>query len=590
MLNTTQTEALFDQALACHMEGQIPQAQALYQEVLAMAPNHADALHLLGVTAAQTGNPRKAVDLIGKAIALDPGNEAFHFNRGIAFHELKEFSSAASSFDKATGIKPDYFEAFCHRGNALHELNRLEEAVACYDQAVAIKPDYLEAYYRRGNALQELGRFDEAVASYDQSIAIRPDFAEAFANRGNALQELKRYDAAVKSFDDAIAIKPDIAQTHYNRANALKKLRRFDSALASYDRSISIKPDYQEACNNRGLLFQELNELDAAIASFDKAIAIKDDYHDARRHKSLALLLGGNFAQGWALYESRWQTGKLAAVKRNFNRPLWLGDESIAGKTILLHGEQGFGDSIQFCRYAQSVAELGARVVLEAELPLVGLFERLAGVSKLVIKGNTLPGFDCHCPLMSLPLAFRTDINSIPCPRPYLKSDPCKMAQWKRRIGTGTKPLIGLVWSGNAAHTNDTSRSIPLSTMIRYLPPDVACVSLQKEVRNDDRKTLDSHPNILDFGDELKDFSDTAALCELMDVVISVDTSVAHLGGALGRPTWVLLPFSPDWRWLLDRDDSPWYASVRLFRQQQPDDWKPALEKLGHALMSAYGS
>ncbi|HWR00430.1 MAG TPA: tetratricopeptide repeat protein [Chlorobaculum sp.] len=572
------------------MEGKIPQAQSLYAEVLAISPTHAGALHLLGVTAAQMGDQRKAVELIGKAISLNPENEEFHFNRGLAFHELKEFSAAVSCFEKATGLKQDYCEAYCHRGNALQELYRFEEAVDGYDQAVAIRPDYLEAYYRRGNALQELGRFDEAAASYDQAIAIKPDFAEAFSNRGNALQKLERYEAATESFEKAIAINPGIAQLHYNRANALKKLRRFDAALASYDRAIAIKPDYPEAFNNRGLLLQELNLLDAAIASFDAALAVKDNYHDARLHKSLALLLRGEFAQGWELYESRWQTGKLAAFKRDFRQPLWLGCEPIAGKTILLHSEQGFGDSIQFCRYARSVADLGARVVLEAEVPLAGLFESLAGVSELVARGETLPDFDCHSPLMSLPLAFRTDINSIPCPRPYLKSDPYKMDRWKSRIGAETKPLAGLAWSGNAAHTNDAGRSIPLSRMIRHLPPGLAYVSLQKEVRKDDRETLDSHPNILDFGDELNDFSDTAALCELMDIVISVDTGVAHLGGALGRPTWVLLPFSPDWRWLLDRDDSPWYPSMRLFRQQEPDDWKPVLEMVGRSLMDAYGS
>jgi len=589
MLNPAQIHSKFEQALDCHLQGKIAQAQALYEEVLNAEPDHVDALHLSGVAAGQTGNHRKAVELIGKAIALYPGNEAFHCNQGVAFNELKEFEAAAASFDKALTIKPDYREAHYQRGISLQGLKKNEAAVASYDKAIAIKPDFHEALYHRGIALQALNKSEEAVESYDKAITIKPDFAEAYANRGNALQELNRFDAAAESFDMAIAIKPDVAETHYNRANALKKLKRYESALASYDKAIAIKPDYQEAYHNLALMRQELNQLDAAVACFDKAIAIKPDYHDASLHKSLALLLGGNFRQGWALYESRQKVSRLAGTSRNFARPLWLGNESIAGKTILLHSEQGFGDTIQFCRYARSVADMGARVVLETELPLIGLLKDLNGVAEVVAKGSDLPDFDYHCPLMSLPLAFKTVLNTIPCPHQYLRTDPDKLAYWKNRLEQTTTPRIGLVWSGNVTHTNDSNRSIPLAGVIRHLPSSLIYVSLQKEVREIDKTTLESNANILHFGDELGDFSDTAALCDLMDVVISVDTGIAHLNAALGNPTWVLLPFSPDWRWLLDRDDSPWYQSIRLFRQEQPGDWDGVFKKLRSELTTAYG-
>ncbi|HWQ27186.1 MAG TPA: tetratricopeptide repeat protein [Chlorobaculum sp.] len=589
MLNPAQIHSKFEQALDCHLQGKIAQSQALYEEVLNAEPDHVDALHLSGVAAGQTGNHRKAVELIGKAIALYPGNEAFHCNQGVAFNELKEFEAAAASFDKALTIKPDCHEAHYQRGISLQGLNKSEEAVDSYDKAVAIKPDFHEAFYHRGIALQALNESEKAVASYDKAIAIKPDFAEAYANRGNALQELNRFDAAAESFDMAIAIKPDVAETHYNRANALKKLKRYESALASYDKAIAIKPDYQEAYHNLGLMRQELNQLDAAVACFDKAIAIKPDYHDASLHKSLALLLGGNFRQGWALYESRHKVSRLAGASRNFTRPLWLGNEPLAGKTVLLHSEQGFGDTIQFCRYARSVADMGARVVLETELPLIGLLKDLNGVAEVVAKGSDLPEFDYHCPLMSLPLAFKTILNTIPCPHQYLRTDPDKLAYWKNRLGQTTTPRIGLVWSGNVTHTNDSNRSIPLAEVIRHLPSSLIYVSLQKEVREIDKTTLESNANILHFGDELGDFSDTAALCDLMDVVISVDTGIAHLNAALGNTTWVLLPFSPDWRWLLDRDDSPWYQSIRLFRQEQPGDWDGVFKKLRSELTTAYG-
>ena len=623
MLNPAQIHSKFEQAFDCHLQGKIFQAQALYEEVLNVEPDHVDALHLSGVAAAQMNNYRKAIDLIGKAIAIYPDNAAFHCNRGLAFNELKEFEAAVANFDKAIALKPDYLEAYVNRGNALKklrqfdaavasfdraisikpnfaeayhnrgntllELKKFEAASASYDKAIAIKPDYFEACYHRGIALQALNESEKAVASYDKTIAIKPDFAEAYANRGNALQALNRFDAALESFDMAIAIKPDVAETHYNRANALKKLKRYESALASYEKAIAIKPDYHEAYHNLGLMRHELNQPDAAVACFDKAIAIKPDYHDASLHKSLALLLGGNFRQGWALYEARHKVSRLAGIRRNFARPLWLGNEPLAGKTILLHSEQGFGDTIQFCRYARSVADLGARVVLETELPLSGLFKDLNGVAEVVAKGSDLPGFDYHCPLMSLPLAFKTDLNTIPFPHKYLRTDPDKLAYWKNRLGQATTPHVGLVWSGNVTHTNDGNRSIPLAGLIGHLPSSVKYVSLQKEVREIDKTALESNANLLHFGDELDDFSDTAALCDLMDVVISVDTSVAHLNAALGNPTWVLLPFSPDWRWLLDRDDSPWYQSIRLFRQEQPGNWDGVFKKLNSGLTTAYG-
>ena len=622
MLDSVQATKRFEQALACHQKGQLAQAQALYEEVLAIDPNHVDALHLSGVAAAQTGDQRKAVDLIGKAIAIEPANAAFHFNRGVALNELKEFEAAAASFDSAIAIKPEYYEACVNRGNALNELNLFEEAVTSFDKAIAIKPDVAEAYFNRGNALKKLGKFNAAMASFDKAVVIKPDFAEAYFNQGNILQELKDFGAAAASYDKAIAIKPDYYQAYTNRGKALLELQRHDAALASHDRAIAIKPDYHEAFanrgnallelkqldaaldsydkaiaikpdyhevfSNRGVLLMELFELDAALDSFDRAIAIKPDYHEARLHKSLALLLGGNFKNGWELYESRWNVDKFTSPRRNFSQPLWLGNESLDGKTILLHSEQGLGDTIQFSRYAPLVADLGARVIIEAEQSLAGLLEKLTGVSEVVTKGHDLPEFDYHCPLMSLPLAFKTDLGNIPCPEKYLKSEPGKLAYWNTRLGPKTKPRIGLVWSGSNNNAKLSHRRLSLNPAIRQLPPGFQYVSLQTEVWDVDKSTLESANNIIHFGDELKDFTDTAALCDLMDIVISVDTSVAHLSGALGKPTWVLLAFSPEWRWMLGRDDSPWYRSLRLFRQESSGDWSGVLKKLNAELNIVY--
>ena len=624
MVDTAQVQARFEQALDCHRRGELEQARALYDQVLAMAPDHANALHLSGVMAAGSGDHGKAVRLIAKAIAIYPGNASFHFNLGVAYSSLNNFDAALKSFDKTVSINPDLADAYYYRGNtllklkrpdsavesydkavsinpdfakacynrgmALHELKKFDEAVESYDRAIAINPDFAEACYNRGMALHELKKFDEAVESYDRAIAINPFHSKALLNRGVALKELKRFDAALESYGKAIAIKPDYHEAYSNRGVLLRELRCFDHALENFDKSISIKPDFAEALTNRGLLFKDLNQLDAALESFDKAITIRPDCAEANLNKSLVLLLRANFSSGWEYYEWRWKVGKYAASINDFDKPLWLGHQSIKGKTILLHSEQGYGDSIQFCRYAPLVADLGARVIVEAEQPIVGLLKLLPGVSAVIDKGSPRPEFDFHCPLMSLPLAFRTDLNTIPCPVTYLKSDPGKRAHWNKKIGQKSKFRVGLVWSGNAANTNDNNRSIPLSLMTKHLPEGFTYVSLQKEIRDTDKPAFESNANILHFGDELNDFTDTAALCDLMDVVICVDTGVTHLSGALGKKTWVLLPFSPDWRWMLDRDDSPWYPSLRLFRQQKPDDWDEVLARLKSALLNVYGN
>jgi hypothetical protein len=295
----------------------------------------------------------------------------------------------------------------------------------------------------------------------------------------------------------------------------------------------------------------------------------------------------GDFDRGWKEYEWRWKSVQLANSQRNFAQPLWLGKESLTGKTILLHSEQGLGDTLQFCRYIKLVSELGARVILEVYKPLSALLTRLDGVAQLVETGGPLPAVEFHCPLLSLPLAFKTGLNTIPARVSYIASNPGKVTEWRARLGKRTKPRIGLVWSGRTEHINDRNRSIPLSDLLKSLPNAYQYISLQKEIGQKDKETLGSRADILHFGEQLADFTDTAALCELMDVVISVDTSVAHLAGAMGKAVWILLPFCPDWRWLLDRADSPWYPTATLFRQDVMGDWGGVLRKVQAELLQS---
>ena len=474
-------------------------------------------------------------------------------------------------------------------GLAHHQAGRLQEAEHAYRQVLQVDPKNPDALHLLGVIASQVGKNEIAVDLIDKALAINPNFAEALSNRGNALQELKRYEDALASYDKALSIKPEIAEVLSNRGNVLKTLKRYDDALASYDKAISIRPDYAEALYNRGLALHELNRLDEAVASYDRAIAVKPDYADANWHKSLALLSSGDFRRGWRLYEWRWERLETKKYRRNFPQPLWLGKESLAGKTILLHSEQGFGDTIQYSRYARLVAGLGARVTMELPIQLMDLFKDLTGVSEWVAKGSPLPAFDYHCPLLSLPLAFDTDLATIPSFRRYLDVDAEHLAKWRARLGEQTRQRIGLVWSGSAEHKNDNDRSMALADLLPYLPPQYQYVSLQKEVRDEDKPVLAARSDILHFGDELKDFTDTAALCEQMHLIISVDTSVAHLAGALGKPVWILLAFRPDSRWLMERTDSPWYPSARLFRKEKIGAWDGVLERVKTELMLGRG-
>ena len=363
-------------------------------------------------------------------------------------------------------------------------------------------------------------------------------------------------------------------------------LSDYEQAVACYKQAITLAPGDAVTHSNLGNALVRQLRLPEALLSYSQAVALAPDHADAQWNGALALLQTGDFRQGWALHEWRWKRPAFKAVKRSFSQPLWLGDTDLAGRTLLLHSEQGLGDTIQFCRFAALAAARGARVLLEVEPALAALLANLEGVAQIVLKGAKLPTFDCHCPLLSLPLAFKTELDSVPYANRYLTVDPAKLKFWQDKLGKKIKPRVGLVWSGDKAHRDDRSRSIQLAELLAYLPDCFAYLSLQKEVRETDRAALESRPDILHFGSQLTDFCDTAALCELVDVVISVDTSVAHLSGALGRPTKLLLPFCPDWRWLLLRGDSPWYNSFQLYRQLSDGQWGTAISPLVRRLRS----
>lgn len=551
--NSNQQNPQLQKAVALHQSGKLNEAAILYKKLLQFLPKNTTILTNLGTITFEQGRLAEGVELLDKSLNLNP-------NQPIAYN---------------------------NRGLALLKLRRLPDALASYDHAIALAPGYAEAFFNRGIVLKELGGLEPALANYDRAIALKPGYAEAYNNRGIVLRELNRLHDALASYEHAIAILPNHAYAYCNRGAILKQLNRLDEALASLNHAISLKLDYAEAYNNRGIVLKELNQLEAALASYNHAIALKPDYADAYMNKAHLHILKGEYELGWKFYEWRWKSSQQKYL-RNFTQPLWLGEQAVQDKTILIHAEQGLGDVVQFCRYVLLLEKLGANVILEIPKSLVALLSTLKANFRIIEQGQQLPPFDMHCPIMSLPLAFKTSVETIPVSIPYLYAHEDKKEPWHSQLGTKTKPRIGLVWSGSVGHNNDHNRSLLLKQLLPLLELPFEFHSLQKEVREVDISTLNDCKHLHQHQDELRDFSDTAALMNEMDLIISVDTSVAHLAGALNKPLWILLPYMPDFRWMLERKDSPWYPKATLFRQPQLEDWESVIMEVTKQLLSRY--
>ena len=614
--------AKLERASKFFARGELVRAQALCREILVKDPALLQALILGGVIAGRTKDFPRAVRLFDRAIAVDAGNPMAHCNRGLALQELHRNEEALDSYDTAIRLKPDYAVAYFNRGLVLQELDRTDAALLSLQQAIAINPSFTAAHYNRGVLLHQLKDWRAALACYDRTIALQNDHADAYNNRGVVLRELGQLEAALRSYDRAIELDLRNALAYLNRGVVLERLAQSAAALASYDQAIAIKPLYLEAYFNRGLLLTKssswdvalssfnhaiqidpgyaegylgrgillstLSQIDDAVADFDRAITIKPDLAQAHLNRAFALLRRGEFDAGWIEHEWRWRSegSSSSREKREFAQPLWLGKESLQGKTLFIYSEQGLGDTLQFCRYAKLVAELGATIILEVQRPLRELLTTLEGVSLLIAKGDPPPAFDFQCPLMSLPLALKTTLQTIPAAVKYVRVDGTRVESLEAKLGGSAVRRIGLAWSGSATHPNDHHRSIPLAALIGYLPGGFQYFCLQKELRDADREVLRMHPEIQVLPSELDNFVDTAVLCECMDLVISADTSIAHLSAALGRNTWILLSSIADWRWLLQRADSPWYPTVTLYRQEKMGDWTHALEQVHAALLA----
>ncbi|MBW4691512.1 MAG: tetratricopeptide repeat protein [Lyngbya sp. HA4199-MV5] len=542
--------SLLKEAVRHHQARQYREAEQLCRQILQQQDDHADAWHLLGMVA----------------------------------HQERKFDAAIAAYRRALAANPEHHDTYNNLAVALQELEQIDEAIAHYEKAIALKPDFADAHNNFANALRHKGRTEEAIAHYQQAIVLRPNYADAHNNLGLIYFAEGEFEQAAACYRQAIAVKPDFPQVHNHLGNALKELGDFDAAVKCYEQAIALKPDYAKAFNNWGNIFRDRGALQEAVQYYNQATAIEPTFAEAHWNKALTLLLNGELQAGFAEYEWRWQV-KLPTFQpmRSLAQPRWDGSP-LAGKTIFLHAEQGMGDMIQFARYVPLVAQQGGRVVLECHAPLVNLFKQLPGIQAIVSYGSTPPPFDVHAPLMSLPHILGITLNTIPADIPYLQL-PASLAP---PLPTPHSPLplkLGIVWSGNPQNPYNRTRACPLDPLLSLAElPGIALYSLQKELTEGDRSLLQAHPHVHALHEHLHDFVDTAALINQLDLIIAVDTSVAHLAGALGKPVWLLLPYAPDWRWMLGREDSPWYPTMQLFRQPAYGDWSSVVKAVKEAL------
>ncbi len=580
-------EAYNNRGAALASLGRFDEALSNYDQAIALKPDHAGAHHNRGAALAALGRFAAALASYDNALVFNPDSAETHTSRGAALASLGQPDAALSSCDMAISLKPDYAPAHYNRGNALRDLGRPSDALLSYDLAIALNPNFAEAHNSRGAALADLGRLEEALSSNERAISLRPNSAEAYNNHGATMAELGRFEEALPRYERAIALKPDYAEAYKNRGAALAALGRLEDALSSSDRAISLRPDYADAYANRAAALTNLGRIEDALLSCEQAISLNPDSVEARFNRGACQLAMGDFEHGWEGFEWRWKS-RLGPEKRGLSGVPWLGDFPIAGKTILVHAEQGLGDSIQFCRYVPMLAE-HAKVILDVPRPLARLFSGLDGVDRIITGDDPLPQFDAWIPMMSLPFAFHTTLATIPAAIPYLRVDADRAAAWRIRLAGLPGRKVGLVWAGSPfsqqprAQAMDRRRSI---TLRHYAPlasiPGLCLISLQKGEAAS--QTPPDGMILQDWTAELNDYADTAALVDGLDLIISVDTSVVHLAGALGKQVWVLNRYDQCWRWLRGRTDSPWYPSARLFRQQSPGDWSGVIHDVVEAL------
>ena len=580
-------------ALLLRQQARPREALEVYNRLAAMGEGSAELFAARGDLLHALARPAEALQSYDRTLAIEPGRPETLNNRAAVLIALGRPQVALSSLDAALLMRPDYAEALYNRGVAQGDLGWSEAAKASYDRALALQPEHGRALNNRALIAAEGGRLEAALADYDRALCIDAADAEVWANRSACLRRLGRLEAALESADRALDLAGETPERLNARGLALAALHRLAAALADYDRALALRPAYPEALSNSGVALVALGRAEEALTRYEAALALDPGFAEAEYNSGLALLRLGRVEAGWRRHEARWR--RRGQPGPTFpDATLWLGEEPIVGDTVLIHAEQGLGDTLQFCRYAPEISALGARVILQVQPPLVGLLGSLTGIDAVTAVGEPTPPFDRHVPMMSLPLALATaGVPGRPV-TPYLHADPDRAVAWAVRLSEGGPKRVGVVWAGNPAHENDRWRSIPLETLTPLFASGPSFFSLQIPVRAADADWIAHHTSMHQIDDHLSDFAETAAALTGLDLVITVDTSVAHLAGALGRPVWILIPTPSDWRWNLSSGDEArsyeptfWYPSARVYRQRRIGDWDEVVERVAKDLTAA---
>jgi tetratricopeptide (TPR) repeat protein len=575
---TSNISSLLEQSIQSFKIANFKKTKLLLLKVLELQSNNFDAIHLLGVLSGIEDNHHKAFNYFKVAIKIKPKNHLAHFNLAKALSKLGNDTEAIEHYSISIKLKSDYAEAWNNKGVSLSNLKQYEESLSYYDQAIQLKSNYAEAWNNKGVSLKNLKRYEESLSYYDQAIKLKLDYVGAWNNKGVSLNKLKRYEESLSYYDQAIKLKPDYAEAWNNKGVSLKNLKRYEESLSYYDQAIKLKPDYAEARHNKGASLNNLKRYEESLSYYDQAIKLKPDYAEPWYGKAETKLILADFQDGWNLYMFRWKQEDF----ERYRYPQFKELESINkldNKKILIWHEQGMGDTIQFSRYVSKLVALGAVVTFEVQKDLVCFFKKqfeCEVTDQVSINKN----FDYQAPLLNLPYVFNTSIDTIPNNQAYLKVKKENVIDWNKKIKLSKNKLnIGIAISGNPNQKNNHIRSIPLENM-KSIFQYANFFIIQKELSVIDMEFLKKYPEIKFIGEEIVNFSDTAAIVENMDLIISIDTSLIHLAGAMGKKCFLMLSWSPEWRWLLDRSDSPWYKSIKIFRQKLIGDWNSVINQI----------
>ena len=564
--------------------GKTVEASEAFKKATELNPTYADGHSNLGVTLQEQGKLEEAIEAYTKALSLKPDYADAHYNMGGALQEHGKLDEAVEAFNKALTIKPEYAEAYNNMGVTLKEQGKLDEAMASFNKALAIKSDYAEAYNNMGTVLKDQGKLEKAIASYNKALSLKPDYAKAYNNMGVTLQEQGKLDEAIEAYKMALAIKSEYAEAYNNMGTVLKDQGKLDEAIEAYKMALAIEPDYAEAYNNMGSAFQDQGKLEKAIASFNKALSLKPDNAETYTNMGLTYLCKGSLEEGFKFNEYRFKKQKVP-TRAPREKLHWNGSEPIKGKEFLVYEEQGLGDIIQFCRYLPTLVKQGAKVTFKVTQKLHAILQTMDSGVTLSTTDADEGQIDFEAPLMSLPHLFKTHLKTIPSMNPYLYANHGRTKTWGERLHTD-RFKIGICWQGSKSKI-DIGRSFPLSLFEGISKaPNVELISLHKGEGEHQIKDISFDLTTLgaDFDADQDAFLDTAAVMMNCDLIITSDTAIAHLAGALGCQTWVALKHVPDWRWMLDRSDSPWYPTMTLYRQKNPGDWACVFEAINRNL------